>query len=89
MGAGAGKDGILMPNPHPKLKVKVKRRQVYSWAVRHNITLATLAEKLKISPAYFSQLLHGRRYPNGRHREHFLKVMKPLTWEDLFQEDFK
>lgn len=78
-----------MSNPHPKLRVKMKRKAVYSWAVRHNTTLAHLADKMDVSPAYLSQMLHGRRYPNGPRRDQILKIMKPLTWGDLFEEDFE
>ena len=78
-----------MSNPYPKLKVRMKRKSVYSWVLRNNTNVKELGMKLGLSPSYFSQMLHGRRYPNGEKRRQILKVMKPLTWDDLFSEDYE
>lgn len=76
-----------MANRHPKLKVKMKPRIVYSWVMRNNTTMRSIADRLNISPTYFSQLLHNVRYPNAERRTALLKIMRPMKWDDLFEED--
>lgn len=72
--------------PGPVFKVRVRRAAIMQWAARRNLPLKSVAVRLSMSPAYLSQLLGGFRNPSPKTRSRLLGALKPLSWDQLFEE---
>jgi transcriptional regulator with XRE-family HTH domain len=66
------------------VKVKLNRDFVDILLARRNMSQNALARMLGLSSGYVAQLMNGDRCPGPRLRQHILKVLNPLSFDDLF-----
>ncbi len=66
------------------VRIKLNQAEVTDSIARRNMSKNMLAIRIGISSGYLSQLMHGSRCPSPKVRRRLLKVLKPLTFDDIF-----
>ena len=66
------------------LRVRLNPKAFWLAIARQSMSQKDMAFMLGVSNGYMSQLVHGTRRPSPRLRRKILKLLNPMTFDDLF-----
>ena len=66
------------------IRVRLNKGAILMAITRRNMSQNKLAGKARITSGYISQIMCGVRSPSPEVRQRLLKVLSPLTFDDIF-----